>query len=278
MPDARTNDRASRERLRGGSLNPMTACRRKIGVVSGDGVVPDRRWPGLGVPRSGRSRWAASGVLAWHAWHGRDGCPLRRRGPPPACAAVRALASGLRRHDNDRAGAGVGGRKTLANWLPGWGSRSSTSWGFLAADRTPWRSARRWRRGCATSWSPLVRLPTARSHQRFWKAKTRRRSHCWQLGDVDGAVATLTAAVGRASTRCVSYQPASSRRSSSRRFPATEHYFDTRPGERTTFITDFRRGLATYDGFVRDNLSWEGPWDFDLARGRGSGRAVLRRR
>ena len=47
--------------------------------------------------------------------------------------------------------------------------------------------------------------------------------------------------------------------------PAAEHYFDTRPAERTTFITDFRRGLASYDGFVRDNLSWEGPWDFDFA-------------
>jgi pimeloyl-ACP methyl ester carboxylesterase len=30
------------------------------------------------------------------------------------------------------------------------------------------------------------------------------------------------------------------------------------------FIADFHRGLAGYDGFVRDNLSWNGPCDFSL--------------
>src|SRR4051794_18984535 len=46
--------------------------------------------------------------------------------------------------------------------------------------------------------------------------------------------------------------------------PATEHYFDSRPVERTTFFDDVYRALTTYDGFVRDNLSWLGRWDFDL--------------
>lgn len=29
-------------------------------------------------------------------------------------------------------------------------------------------------------------------------------------------------------------------------------------------MTDFRRALERYDGFVRDNLSWLGPWDCEL--------------
>ena len=47
--------------------------------------------------------------------------------------------------------------------------------------------------------------------------------------------------------------------------PPGGQYFDTRPDERAVFVADFRRGLERYDGFVRDNLSWLGPWDFDLA-------------
>lgn len=47
--------------------------------------------------------------------------------------------------------------------------------------------------------------------------------------------------------------------------PPGEHYFDTRPAERAVFQADFRRGIERYDGFVRDNLSWLGPWDVDLA-------------
>ena len=47
--------------------------------------------------------------------------------------------------------------------------------------------------------------------------------------------------------------------------PPGEHYFDTRPDEHAVFVADFRRGIERYDGFVRDNLSWLGPWDFDLA-------------
>lgn len=47
--------------------------------------------------------------------------------------------------------------------------------------------------------------------------------------------------------------------------PPGEGYFDTRPlEERTLFFADLHRGLEGYDGFIRDNLSWLGPWDFDL--------------
>lgn len=47
--------------------------------------------------------------------------------------------------------------------------------------------------------------------------------------------------------------------------PPSEHYFDTRPDERAVFAADFRRSLQRYDGFVRDNLSWLGSWDCELA-------------
>jgi pimeloyl-ACP methyl ester carboxylesterase len=46
--------------------------------------------------------------------------------------------------------------------------------------------------------------------------------------------------------------------------PPNEHYFDTRPDDRAVFVSDFRRGIERYDGFVRDNLSWLGPWDCEL--------------
>jgi pimeloyl-ACP methyl ester carboxylesterase len=47
-------------------------------------------------------------------------------------------------------------------------------------------------------------------------------------------------------------------------WPTTEQYFDTRPDDRARFFADLRRALHRYDGFIRDNLSWCGPWDFDL--------------
>jgi pimeloyl-ACP methyl ester carboxylesterase len=46
--------------------------------------------------------------------------------------------------------------------------------------------------------------------------------------------------------------------------PAGESWFDGRPGLRAVFDADFQRGITSYDGFVRDNLSWLGSWDFDL--------------
>jgi pimeloyl-ACP methyl ester carboxylesterase len=38
--------------------------------------------------------------------------------------------------------------------------------------------------------------------------------------------------------------------------------------------TDFQRAIATSDGFGRDNLSWLGPWDIDLAAIRAPVRLV----
>jgi pimeloyl-ACP methyl ester carboxylesterase len=46
--------------------------------------------------------------------------------------------------------------------------------------------------------------------------------------------------------------------------PPGENYLDSRPEKREIFVANFRRALAHYDGYVRDNLSWLGSWDFDL--------------
>ena len=47
--------------------------------------------------------------------------------------------------------------------------------------------------------------------------------------------------------------------------PPNEHYFDDRPAEAAIFFADLRRALDPPDGFARDNLSWGGTWDVDLA-------------
>ena len=47
--------------------------------------------------------------------------------------------------------------------------------------------------------------------------------------------------------------------------PPNEHYFDDRPAEAAVFFADLRRALDPPDGFARDNLSWGGTWDVDLA-------------
>jgi pimeloyl-ACP methyl ester carboxylesterase len=84
-------------------------------------------------------------------------------------------------------------------------------------------------------------------------------------GDVDGAVALVTAEAGRHFDALRSLPPDEFGAAMRRNAPPSEHYFDTRPDERAVFMADFRRSLERYDGFVRDNLSWLGPWDFDLA-------------
>lgn len=84
-------------------------------------------------------------------------------------------------------------------------------------------------------------------------------------GDVDNAVALVTAGA-RAIFEHLRQLPAEDFGTAMDEMaPPGEHYFDSRPEERTVFRDDFRRALERYDGFVRDNLSWLGTWDFDLA-------------
>jgi len=47
--------------------------------------------------------------------------------------------------------------------------------------------------------------------------------------------------------------------------PPGENWFEGHPDLLPVFEADFHRAIATFDGFVRDNLSWLGAWDFDLS-------------
>jgi pimeloyl-ACP methyl ester carboxylesterase len=47
--------------------------------------------------------------------------------------------------------------------------------------------------------------------------------------------------------------------------PPGESWFDGHPEYLGLFEADFRRAVTGDDGYVRDNLSWLGAWDFDLA-------------
>jgi pimeloyl-ACP methyl ester carboxylesterase len=84
-------------------------------------------------------------------------------------------------------------------------------------------------------------------------------------GDVDGAVDLVTAEARRDFDAMRQLPAAEFEEAMKGMAPPTEHYFDARPDERAVFMADFRRAIERYDGFVRDNLSWLGPWDFDLA-------------
>jgi pimeloyl-ACP methyl ester carboxylesterase len=83
-------------------------------------------------------------------------------------------------------------------------------------------------------------------------------------GDVEGAVAAVTAGVRRDFDPMVRLPASEFEAAFSATGPPTEHYFESRPDDRARFFADLRRALDRYDGFIRDNLSWCGPWDFDL--------------
>jgi pimeloyl-ACP methyl ester carboxylesterase len=84
-------------------------------------------------------------------------------------------------------------------------------------------------------------------------------------GDVDAAVALVTAEARRDFDALRELPDDQFKKALSGIAPPGESYFDTRPDEHSVFVADFRRGIERYDGFVRDNLSWLGTWDFDLA-------------
>jgi pimeloyl-ACP methyl ester carboxylesterase len=47
--------------------------------------------------------------------------------------------------------------------------------------------------------------------------------------------------------------------------PPGENWFEAHPDLLPLFEADWQRAITTFDGFVRDNLSWLGAWDVDLA-------------
>jgi pimeloyl-ACP methyl ester carboxylesterase len=84
-------------------------------------------------------------------------------------------------------------------------------------------------------------------------------------GDADGAVALVTVGARRAFDGLRALGADEFAEAFKAMAPPGEQYLDTRPEQRALFLTDFRRAIDRYDGLVRDNLSWMGAWDFDLA-------------
>jgi hypothetical protein len=48
--------------------------------------------------------------------------------------------------------------------------------------------------------------------------------------------------------------------------PPGKNWFADKPDLLAVFEADFQRAIVRLDGFVRDNLSWLGTWDFDLGQ------------
>lgn len=46
--------------------------------------------------------------------------------------------------------------------------------------------------------------------------------------------------------------------------PPGPNWLADHPAARAAFDADFQRSIATSEGYIRDNLSWLGPWDIDL--------------
>jgi pimeloyl-ACP methyl ester carboxylesterase len=85
------------------------------------------------------------------------------------------------------------------------------------------------------------------------------------VGDVDGAAAVLTTWSERFFGPLQNLSEEEFHTEFGKTRPPGENWFDGRPELLALFEADFHRALATFDGFVRDNLSWLGAWDFDLA-------------
>jgi pimeloyl-ACP methyl ester carboxylesterase len=83
-------------------------------------------------------------------------------------------------------------------------------------------------------------------------------------GDADGAVAQVMPGVRRAFDAVHRLPPGEFAEAFAGMAPANEDYFDSRPAEGATMFADVHRALERYDGLIRDNLSWLGPWDVEL--------------
>jgi pimeloyl-ACP methyl ester carboxylesterase len=84
-------------------------------------------------------------------------------------------------------------------------------------------------------------------------------------GDITGAEAAMRAEVEEMIAGIRDLSEEELRDSMAARRPPTENYLANRPAQQAVFLRNFRRALATPDGFVRDNLSWGASWDIDPA-------------
>jgi pimeloyl-ACP methyl ester carboxylesterase len=86
-----------------------------------------------------------------------------------------------------------------------------------------------------------------------------------EAGDADGAVAILMEWAERFFGPMRDMSDEEFHVALGKTRPPGENWFDGHPDLLPLFEADFHRAIATFDGFVRDNLSWLGVWDFDLA-------------
>lgn len=102
----------------------------------------------------------------------------------------------------------------------------------------------------------------------------RRAIELLAAGDVDAASATLTrwseTALGPLQGRSTEEFHAMLQET----MPPGGTWFESHPDALPLFEADFQRAVTTFDGFVRDNLSWLGAWDFDLSAVRSPVRLV----
>jgi len=93
----------------------------------------------------------------------------------------------------------------------------------------------------------------------------RRAIELMAAGDVDGARAILTAWSESHFGPMQGLSADDFHAELQKTRPPGENWFDGHPDLLPLFEADWQRAITTFDGFVRDNLSWLGAWDFDLA-------------
>jgi pimeloyl-ACP methyl ester carboxylesterase len=84
-------------------------------------------------------------------------------------------------------------------------------------------------------------------------------------GDTEAAVALMTTSAKGFLGGLQGMSPAEFHAALASFSPPGETWLDEHPRLRSLFEADFQRAITPLDGFVRDNLSWLGPWDFELA-------------
>jgi pimeloyl-ACP methyl ester carboxylesterase len=92
----------------------------------------------------------------------------------------------------------------------------------------------------------------------------RRAIELMASGDPDGATAILMEWTERFFGPMQGMSEEEFHRELMKTRPPGENWFEDKPDLLPVFEADFQRAIGRFDGFVRDNLSWLGAWDFDL--------------
>ena len=97
-------------------------------------------------------------------------------------------------------------------------------------------------------------------------AEERRAMEIFGAGDVDGAVATMTASADMDFAPLRELTDADLGAALKAMVPPGENWLEAHPPADEVFHRDFSRAIATSAGYVRDVLSWGRSWDIDLSR------------